>query len=98
MPSLISSPSPTFSISASLVHVEEMDERALALLTVTCPNLESLGLHSCEFVDKEDGEGEDDPDSDLAFALADRIAREGEARAVRRKKNNTKQLCVQIRN
>ena len=64
--------------------MEELDGRALALLTVTCPNLESLGLHNCEFVEhNEPNEGDDDDDDAAAFAFADRVAREGEARAVR---------------
>jgi hypothetical protein len=47
----------------SLVHVEEMDTRAFAIITLTCPNLVKLGLHNCDLIDDEEGIGhnEDDP-------------------------------------
>ncbi len=38
-------------VKLSLVHIEELDEKALAILTVTCPNLKSLGLHNCDLID-----------------------------------------------
>ena len=61
----------------SLVHVEEVDERAIALVTVFCPNLVKLGFHNCEF--KEERRlGQDE-----AFAAADRARMAEERRAVR---------------
>lgn len=51
----------------SMVHVEEVDEKALAFMTITCPNLESLGFHNVEFIDRFSEE-----DQDVAFRLSDR--------------------------
>ena len=48
----------------SLVHVEEMDSRAIAIITVTCPNLIKLGLHNCDF---EDSDSIEDLNQDGAF-------------------------------
>ena len=46
----------------SLVHIEEVDAKALAIITVTCPNLVKLGLHNCDFEESESREdNEDDP-------------------------------------
>ena len=46
----------------SLVHIEEVDAKALAIITVTCPNLVKLGLHNCDFEESEPREdNEDDP-------------------------------------
>ncbi len=36
----------------SLVHCEDMDKRAFAILTMCCPGLEALGLHNCEFLEE----------------------------------------------
>lgn len=58
-------------LKLSLVHVEEMDKKALALITVCCPNLIQFGMHNCDFVvDGEQAETPDDP-----FRDADRIVR-----------------------
>ena len=43
----------------SLVHVEEIDWRAIAIITIACPNLIKLGLQNCEFMDEDDGQGEE---------------------------------------
>ena len=32
-----------------LVHVDEVDKRAIAAITVFCPNLVKFGLINCEF-------------------------------------------------
>ena len=44
----------------SLVHIEEFDAKALAIITVTCPNLIKLGLHNCDF-EEERELNQDDP-------------------------------------
>ena len=66
----------------SLVHVEEIDKRAIALITATCTKLKKLGFHNCEFVeDTEPSAG------DAAFRDADRIIRlekENEVKALMR--------------
>lgn len=36
----------------SLVHVDYLDKRAIAIITLRCPNLKSLELHSCEFIEE----------------------------------------------
>ena len=41
-------------VSLSLVHVEELDRRALAIITLCCPHLKKLNLCNCEFDDRED--------------------------------------------
>ena len=48
----------------SLVHVEEMDAKALAILTVTCPNLVKLGLHNCDFEEMTASENQQDDGGD----------------------------------
>lgn len=55
-----------------LVHVEELDTRALAIITLTCPNLIKLGLHNCDF-DEEAAQNSDDNLN--PFRDADRILR-----------------------
>merc|ERR1712156_248510 len=65
----------------SLVHVEEMDSRAIAIITVTCPNLIKLGLHNCDF---EDSDSIEDLNQDGAFRNADRILRQEKWREVQR--------------
>ena len=46
----------------SLVHIEEVDAKALAIITVTCPNLVNLGLHNCDFEElRENNEEDEDP-------------------------------------
>ena len=39
-----------------MVHVEEIDWRAIAIITIACPNLIKLGLQNCEFMDEDEGE------------------------------------------
>ena len=54
----------------SLVHVEEIDKRAIAIITSTCTNLHKLGFQDAEFID--------DPEqleNDAAFRDADRLLR-----------------------
>ena len=34
-----------------LVHVDEMDRRAVATISIFCPNLVKFGLINCEFVE-----------------------------------------------
>jgi hypothetical protein len=43
----------------SLVHVEDLNKKAVSVITLWCPNLKSLELHSCEFLDEraEDVDG-----------------------------------------
>jgi len=48
----------------SLVHVEEMDSRAISIITVTCPNLIKLGLHNCDF---EENDNIEELNHDAAF-------------------------------
>ena len=62
----------------SLVHAEEIDKRAIAIITATCTNLEKLELHDPEFVD-DNGPHEDD----AAFRDADRILRMENEREIR---------------
>ena len=38
----------------NLCHVEEIDWKALAIITITCPNLTKFGIQNCEFMDEED--------------------------------------------
>ena len=46
----------------SLVHIEEVDAKALAIITVTCPNPVNLGLHNCDFEElRENNEEDEDP-------------------------------------
>lgn len=64
----------------SLVHIDELDDRALALVTVTCPNLVSFGLHNCEFVEDEavgprNHEGGQNGGGEDAFRHRDRMLR-----------------------
>ena len=54
----------------SLVHIEEMDKRAIAVITATCTKLEKLGLHNSEFIEITDQVRDDE-----AFRDADRIIR-----------------------
>ena len=48
----------------SLVHVEEIDWRAIAIITIACPNLIKLGLQNCEFMDDDDQGEERSVDAD----------------------------------
>ena len=50
----------------NLVHIEELDWNAVAIITVTCPNLVMLGLQNCEFKDETD-EGEISVDDEDPF-------------------------------
>ena len=50
----------------NLVHIEELDWNAIAIITVTCPNLVMLGLQNCEFMDEAD-EGEISEDNEDPF-------------------------------
>ena len=61
----------------SLVHVEEIDWRAIAIITIACPNLIKLGIQNCEFMDKDDDQGEERLANDIIdpFRNADRILR-----------------------
>ena len=34
-----------------LVHVDEVDKRAIAAITIFCPNLVKFGLINCEFAE-----------------------------------------------
>ena len=46
----------------NLCHVEEIDWKAIAIITITCPNLVKLGIQNCEFMDEDDREhAENDP-------------------------------------
>ena len=36
----------------NLVHVEELDQTAFAIVTICCPNLIELGLRNCELVEE----------------------------------------------
>ena len=54
----------------SLVHVEEIDKRAIAIITSTCPNLQKLGFHNTEFIDDVEHS-----ENDAAFRDADRLLR-----------------------
>jgi hypothetical protein len=67
----------------SLVHVEEIDTRAIAVVTTCCPNLVSFGLQNCEFVEPVNIEL-DDRDPDGAFRAVDRSARLEEERESRK--------------
>ena len=49
----------------SLVHVEEIDWRAMAIITIACPNLIKLGIQNCEFMDEDDGQGEERSANDV---------------------------------
>ena len=49
----------------SLVHVEEIDWRAIAIITIACPNLIKLGVQNCEFMDEDDGQGEERSANDV---------------------------------
>ena len=53
----------------SLVHVEDIDKRAIAIITATCTKLEKLGFHNCGLVDASDRSYE----NDAAFRDADRL-------------------------
>jgi hypothetical protein len=59
----------------SLVHIEEVDIRAIAIITNCCPNLVSFGLHNCEFVQPRDVSDDDERDADGPFRDVDRSAR-----------------------
>lgn len=60
----------------SLVHIEELDIRAIAIITNSCPNLISFGLHNCEFVQPRDVVDDDErDDADGPFRDVDRSAR-----------------------
>ncbi len=59
----------------SLVHIEEVDIRAIAIITNCCPNLVSFGLLNCEFVQPRDVSDEDERDADGPFRDVDRSAR-----------------------
>jgi len=65
----------------SLVHVEEMDSRAISIITVTCPNLIKLGLHNCDF---EENDNIEELNHDAAFRNADRILRQERWREVQK--------------
>lgn len=63
-------------IHLSLVHIEEIDIRAIAIITNSCPNLISFGLHNCEFVQPRDVADDDErDDADGPFRDVDRSAR-----------------------
>ncbi|CAB4061573.1 unnamed protein product [Lepeophtheirus salmonis] len=53
-------------VKLSLVHAEEMDYRAVALITSLCPKVRSLGFHNCEFI-------EEGINNDESFRSADRF-------------------------
>jgi len=56
----------------SFVHVEELDRKALATITLCCPQLKKLNLCNCEFEDNlSNGEGQ----SGAEFRDADRLRR-----------------------
>ena len=61
----------------SLVHVEEIDWRAIAIITIACPNIMKLGIQNCEFMDEDDAQGEERLANDVVvpFRNADRILR-----------------------
>lgn len=60
-----------------LNHVDQFGKRALALITVTCPNLVTLGLHNCEFTNEMAADLHDQ-----AFDLADRFFRQLEVNSI----------------
>ena len=62
----------------SLVHVEEVDKRAVATITSTCTKLEGLGFHNTEFIDDIASSEEDE-----AFRDADRIKRQESEREIK---------------
>lgn len=69
----------------SLVHIEELDIRAIAIITNSCPNLISFGLHNCEFVQPRDVVDDDErDDADGPFRDVDRSARIAEERESRK--------------
>ena len=37
----------------NLVHIEEMDKRCFAIITICCPNLVEFGLQNCELLDDQ---------------------------------------------
>ena len=37
----------------NLVHVEEMDIRSFALITICCPNLIEFGINNCEVIEDD---------------------------------------------
>ena len=55
-------------INLALVHVEEIDRKALAIISLCCPNLKKLILCNCEFEEETQSVSED-------FRDADRILR-----------------------
>lgn len=57
-----------------LVHVEELDTQALAIITLTCPNLIKLGLHNCDFEEATAAQNNDENHLN-PFRDADRILR-----------------------
>jgi len=66
----------------SLVHVEEVDSRAISIITVTCPNLIKLGLHNCDF-DESDTTAEE-MYQEGGFRISDRILRAEKWREVQK--------------
>ena len=54
----------------SLVHIEEVDKRAIAIITSTCTKLEKLGLHNSDFIETSNPEHDNE-----AFRDADRMLR-----------------------
>ena len=60
-----------------MVHVEEIDWRAIAIITIACPNIMKLGIQNCEFMDEDDAQGEERSANDVIdpFRNADRILR-----------------------
>jgi len=61
-----------------LVHAEEIDRRALAWISAVCPNLRSLGLHNCEFIEPEVQNPNEEEIHE--FQIADRMRRAEEER------------------
>ena len=55
----------------NLVHIEELDKRAISLLSQFCSNLKTLGFYNCGF--QENGVRQDD-----AFMFIDRLQRRDE--------------------
>jgi len=63
----------------NLVHIEELDKRAIMLLSQSCFNLKKLGFYNCGFREPNRVQDERNEEDD-AFAALDRAARRQEDR------------------
>ena len=61
----------------NLVHIEELDKRAIMMLSRSCCNLKMLGFYNCGF--REPNRVQDERnEEDEAFAALDRMAQRQE--------------------